>query len=78
MPGKPEPTRADDMQALEMMHLRDTQGLSLNQTAAALGMTKGAVQGLQSRINRDADATPCACVKPSNRDGGMPAEWWRA
>lgn len=42
-----------------------------------LGRSRGSVIGMRSRVRAEADAVPCRSVRPENRDGGMPAGWWR-
>ena len=37
-----------------------------------VSLTKNAIIGMLHRINREANAVPCQCTKPENRD-----YWWR-
>ena len=69
-------TRADDRIALEALRLRDA-GLSYGEIGQRLHRTKGHMIGLLRRIDKAADAVPCECVRPENRDGGMPDGWWK-
>lgn len=61
----------DDRLDLEMLHLRDVEGLSMGKIGARLGIGKNAVIGRMKRL-RDAEAPGDA------GDGSMPARWWRA
>jgi len=70
------PSRADDLRALEILHLREIEGLSYADIARRMRMTKGAVIGMVNRINKAADAVPCLCRRPENKAGGMPPRWW--
>lgn len=68
--------RAKDMLHLQIMHLRENEGLSMRQVAEHLGLRRNQVIGLVHRINRAADAEPCACHLKRNKDGGMKPLWW--
>lgn len=67
-------TRADDERVLEILFSADVHGNAA--TRARFGMTNSAVQGLRGRTVRAAEAIPCACRLPENRDGGMAPRWW--
>lgn len=72
--------RLDDLDLLELLHAVDHLGLRGEGLRAHLRRVTGGiwgngrVQGALARLR--ASALPCACVKPENRDGGMPARWW--
>lgn len=75
-------TRADDLVVLELLDAHQRVGLRGAKLRAHMaGITRsawanGRLQGALSR-NR-VEAEPCACAKPENMDGGMPARWWAA
>lgn len=71
-----EPTRRDDLRDLQILHMLEVERAGGTAVAARFGMTRSAVQGLAYRMNTAATREPCACVRPENRDGGMPARWW--
>lgn len=79
MPAK-NYSRSEDIVALELLDLADREGLrgaELRRRMSAItrdSWSNGRVQGLLSRLRFAPE--PCACVKPENRDGGMPARWW--
>ena len=62
-----------DSEVLDVMH-RATRGDTYVSIGADYGVTRSAIAGMVMRI-REAEL-PCACTKPENRDGGMPARWW--
>lgn len=68
-------TRSDDLRVLTMLDLRDGVGLNRAMIGERFGMSKSAVAGALYRI--DIAEQPCACVKPENKDGGMPRGWWK-
>ena len=58
-----------DAQILEVLHMRDHDGLSAKEIAAKTGRTKNSIVGLWNRIREnehDGDAG----------DGTMPPRWW--
>jgi hypothetical protein len=70
------PARPDDERTLAILEVIETQG-----TAAArdrFGLSNSAVQGMRGRMLSPKAIGPCACAKPEDRDGGMPAGWWRS
>ena len=71
MSARMEWTDAMILQALDM---HERQGPAADLVGQRFGVSRSAVLGLIKRI-RDADV-PCGCVRPENRDGGMPARWW--
>lgn len=81
MPAK-NYSRSEDIVALELLDLADRQGLrgaELRRRMAEItrnSWSNGRVQGLLSRLRLEPE--PCACARPENRDGGMPARWWAA
>ena len=70
-----EPSRGDDLFLLELLACRDHDELSAAQIGKMMGKSRSAVLGIFHR-QRDGDIVACACVKPDNKDGGMPARWW--
>ena len=72
--GKSRAREADEL-ALNILHLRATTDLGTVAIAQRVGRTRGSVLGIEKRI-RDAGSAPCACQRPENKDGGMPAKWW--
>lgn len=68
-----------DMQLLEILDLMDRHGMTALQVAPRYGKTRNAIIGLRHRILTDLEASEvgAAAMKPENRDGGMPADWWR-
>lgn len=69
----PMKRRARDERLLLILHLRDA-GWTSRQIADHVGMTSSGVRGIVSNVLRAGAA--CACLKPENRDGGMPTMWW--
>ena len=67
-----EQRRLNDAEMLDVLE-RHAQGQSAAQVGRAYGLTRNAVLGLLLRSR-----APDVCVKPENRDGGMPADWWKA
>jgi hypothetical protein len=72
----------DLLTALDMV---DRQKLSMLEVGACFGVSRSAVAGLLKRVRDETDKVerdprrpgetpPC---RPENRDGGMPALWWR-
>jgi len=68
-------TRADDERVLHILHVLEVQGAGV--ARARFGLTNSAVQGMRHRFLRRDAVGGCACDRPENRDGGMPADWWR-
>ncbi len=68
-------SRLDDEVALQILHLRDTTDLTAEHIGRRVGKTRSAVLGIVKRI-RDEPIAPCECLRPENRDGGMPPRWW--
>lgn len=75
-----------DRQIIEALELADVQGLTAAQIAERMqGVSRNAVIGILNRVRRDlaeSEAVPFPAGKgpasrPENRDGGMPAGWWR-
>ena len=71
-----------DAQLLAALDLAD-EGMSRAEIARLLTMahdrpfTRMSVTGALDRIRKETDHIPCYCEKPENKDGGMPAGWWR-
>ena len=53
-------------------------GVSYGVAASQIGVTRSTLLGAVRRVNLAANAAPCACTRPENRDGGMPHRWWQA
>ncbi|GGG77680.1 hypothetical protein GCM10011415_28240 [Salipiger pallidus] len=75
MPAR-KATRSDDGHILQMLHLRDHEGMTAYAIGKRCGTSRGGVAGRFKRI-RD-DEQPCACIKPENKDGALPPRWWKA
>lgn len=71
-------TREDDLRDLEILHRRETLGMTAARAGYRLGKSKAAVIGFQHRVTSACADHSCACAKPENMDGGMPAKWWEA
>ncbi|MCA0851407.1 hypothetical protein [Salipiger thiooxidans] len=89
MPGKGKVySRSEDERLLKLLHYRDNEGMSLAAAAKMVGMSRGAAIGQAYRVRErerefEEDCARrgvpvCACLKPENCDGGMPARWWNA
>ncbi|MEI4485616.1 hypothetical protein V8J36_05395 [Frigidibacter sp. MR17.14] len=50
-------------------------GFTGQEIGQRIGRSRNAVLGALHRIRHD--ERPCHCLKPENRDGGMPAGWWK-
>ncbi|APZ51247.1 hypothetical protein [Salipiger abyssi] len=82
------PSRTDDEMLLNMLDMRDFDGLSASKIGQRAGRSRAAVCGLFKRVRDDearheaecaARGVPvCQCLKPENRDGGMTRRWWRS
>lgn len=70
-----------DAQLLAALDLTEC-GMSRAEAARLLSIahdrpfTRMSVTGAIDRVRKETDAVPCFCIKPENRDGGMPANWW--
>lgn len=71
MPGR---QRADDERLLAILDVMHGSKLAAAAIRARFGLTNGQLQGI--RLRDRMSVLPCACKKPENRDGGMPALWW--
>jgi hypothetical protein len=69
------PRREDDLRTLEILQVIEVAGTGA--AMAGFGLSNSAVQGMRGRMLSPKAVGPCACTKPENRDGGMPAGWWR-
>lgn len=67
-------TRQADERVLNMLDLRDNEGMNTKELIAATGMTRGAISGAAWRVR--SEEVPCMCRKRANQDGGMPRFWW--
>jgi hypothetical protein len=63
--------KLNDVQLLDVLE-RAARGESATKIGKALGLTRSSILGLLFRAR-----APDACLKPENRDGGMPEGWWR-
>lgn len=72
----PDHTRYDDVVLLDMLHRHENLGDSAATVGARHGINKNMVLGMFFRVRKAHEAIQCACRKPENRDGGMPALWW--
>ncbi|OAN71113.1 hypothetical protein A8B82_21205 [Sulfitobacter sp. EhC04] len=68
-------TRADDERYLRILDMRDGDGLSGAVIGSRPGMGRGSVSRIINSIYRA--ELPCRCMKPENKDGGLPRGWWR-
>lgn len=69
-------SRLDDLEILEMLHLRDNEGMTMRQIGKMFGKTTGQVIGMIDRVRKADAAIPDHCVDPANRNGGMGRRWW--
>lgn len=74
MRGRRTPTRSDDLQILEMLHMRDGEGQTLQHIANQFGVSRSSIAGMLHRV--DINEAPCACFKPENQDGALGPRWW--
>lgn len=65
-------TREEDLYVLNILDMYDRY--SSPKIAKKLGMTKNTVLGKIYRVRKVEQ--PCRCIKPENKDGGMPNRWW--
>ena len=71
------PSRADDMQVLRILSdLTHGHGMSAEKVGRKHGLTRGVISGIRFRTLTASDKIGCKCVKPENKTGGMPFEWW--
>lgn len=70
-------SRWTDRQVLDMLHRHYVDGVPKSEIAERYGVGKGAVIGVTNRVLKESDEIECFCTKPENKDGGMPAGWWR-
>jgi len=75
---KPVPMipRSEDIIVLEMLHMRDAEGMTAKQIGAKFGKTKNSVIGLFSRISKHEESGQNFVRKKENKDGAMGARWW--
>ncbi|MGB1214946.1 MAG: hypothetical protein ACPG4X_16380 [Pikeienuella sp.] len=60
-----------DEDILEMMHLRENEGFTMQMVADRVGVGRNSVIGLVNRVNNQANK------HSDNQDGTMPPRWWR-
>lgn len=65
----------DDREILDVLD-RFKSGQSYQVIADRYAVTRNSIAGMVNRF-KAMNPEPCACVKPENRDGGMPFGWWR-
>lgn len=63
-------TRDDDLSVLNLLDLRDHEGLTSTQIAARTGKTRSAVMGALHRVDRARDPEAI-------QEGTMPRRWWK-
>lgn len=66
-----------DQQVLTMLDLRDYEHFTAAQIGHRVARTRMSVIGAMHRVKADDSKQECLCVKPENKDGGMPRKWWR-
>jgi len=71
------PSRRDDERLLGALHMRDVAGMSYSDIAKCDGRAPNTICTQVKKVEA-ASNLPCACIKPENIDGGMPAGWWFA
>lgn len=71
-------TRIEDELELQVLDLRQNKELPGGVVMAQLGVSRGFISGLESRVRKAVDAHPCKCRRKANRDGGMRQRWWAA
>lgn len=69
-------TRMQDERDLMALHMVGNEKLSCAQAGKELGLSKNAVIGVRWRVNVSDKSD--VCLKPENKDGGMPELWWQA
>lgn len=69
-------TRVEDLIELEVLYLRENKGMAGAEVMARLGVTRGYISGVQSRVRKAVAANPCKCRRKANRDCGMRQRWW--
>ncbi|MBU3262086.1 hypothetical protein KPG71_18855 [Roseovarius sp. PS-C2] len=70
------PTRQDDIRLLNILHMKDVEGMTCAAIGECMGGSKSSIIGAVNRVNKDADKHGCKCRKKANRDGGMKPKWW--
>lgn len=68
--------RERDERDLEALDARSRR-VKVWQISAALGVSETHINSVCRKVREEADAD-CDCLKPENKDGGMPAGWWRS
>lgn len=71
-----EHSREHDLRDLNILHMVENEGRTLNEAARLNGVSRSTAYGLRRRVRLACDKHPCACEKPENMDGGMPPLWW--
>lgn len=69
--------RLRDEMHLDMMHMVEVLDESCTDVGIKYGVTKNVVIGIRFRTRRDSEGLMDYCKKPENKNGGMPAGWWR-
>ena len=62
-----------DREILQILHLKDVEGLTCRAIGERFGKSKNAIIGLLSRVNKETDASD----PDGNGNGTMPPGWWR-
>lgn len=65
-----------DDEAVELLYLHYNLGISASIIGQWFGTSKRSVLGFTFRIRKQIELHECKCVKPENKDGGMPEKWW--
>lgn len=68
--------RADDERLLEMLHMRDVEGKSVEEICRRFKLTKGTALGMMHRALIADDEMRCRCFLAVHKNGGMKPKWW--
>ncbi|MFQ6551886.1 GcrA family cell cycle regulator [Aestuariibius insulae] len=67
----PKATDWTDQRLLQLLHLRDVEGLTFAQIAERFGVSRSSVVGAYHRIDKVMRDVPA-----DRHDGSMPPRWW--
>lgn len=72
-------TVLSDHRVLELLHLRDVEGLGVTAIGKASGLPRSTIATVLARVDAEANlaARGSRVTRPENRDGGMWPRWWQ-